>query len=428
MAHGHTHAPDDFPRASPEVRRRLAFAVTPFLVATLVGLAWLWPRGDTPTLGGPPADVYKGEVVALDPVECGDLPTAESFDCAEVGVRLNEGPDAGEVVTFQAAQGEGGRHFARGDDVLMSRSPDAPEEFAYNFFDFQRNRPLALLGVLFAIVVVTLSRWKGLYALAGLAMSLLVLIQFVLPAILSGRPPLAVAIVGAAAIMFVSLYLAHGLNARTTTAVIGTMVSLALTGLLALFFVDLVRFTGFGSEEALFLQVSAQQVNLRGLLLGGIIIGTLGVLDDVTVTQASAVWELHIANPAYSLRRLYRAAVRIGHDHIASTVNTLVLAYAGASLPLLILFVLSERPIGQLITTEVVAEEIVRTLVGSIGLVASVPITTALAALVVRAGHGESEPAVEEPPPPEPEPRERGWRRPKAEEEWRHALDEEEQP
>ncbi|HVM35100.1 MAG TPA: YibE/F family protein [Actinomycetota bacterium] len=428
MGHGHSHAPEDFPRAAPVVRRRLAAAVSPFVVATLIGLVWLWPGAETPALGGTPADIFKATVTDIEPTDCGDLPSAGAFDCADVMVRLDEGPDEGEVVSFQAAQGEGGRHYAAGDKVLMSRAPESPPEVAYNFFDYQRGNALLVLALLFAVVVVLLSRWKGLSALVGLAVSLIVLIRFVLPAILAGDPPIAVAIVGSAAIMFVSLYLAHGLNARTTTAVIGTMASLALTGALAYFFVDFARFTGFGSEEALFLQVSAQQVNLQGLLLGGIIIGTLGVLDDVTVTQASAVWELHVANPMYSVRRLYRAAVRIGHDHIASTVNTLVLAYAGASLPLLILFVLSERPLGQLVTTEVVAEEIVRTLVGSIGLVASVPITTALAAIVVRAGrdgapadgadhdhdHVEEERASARP----------GYRRPKAEEEWRRPLDE----
>jgi uncharacterized membrane protein len=140
-----------------------------------------------------------------------------------------------------------------------------------------------------------------------------------------------------------------------------------------------------GSEEAAFLEVSQQQVNLHGLLLASIIIGTLGVLDDVTVTQASAVWELHRANPECGPRNLYRAGIRIGRDHIASTVNTLVLAYAGASLPLLILFSVSNRSLGQVLNTESVAGEVVRTLVGSIGLVASVPITTGLAALVVTA-------------------------------------------
>jgi uncharacterized membrane protein len=237
-----------------------------------------------------------------------------------------------------------------------------------------------------------------------------VLILFVMPAILEGTNPLAVAIVGAAVIMFVNLYLAHGFNARTTTAILGTMASLAVTALLAFLFVEFGRFTGFGSEEALFLQLSADQINLQGLLLGGIIIGTLGVLDDVTITQASAVWELHVANPTYAFGDLYRSAIRIGRDHIASTVNTLVLAYAGASLPLLILFTVSQRRLDQVLNSEVVAEEIVRTLVGSIGLVASVPLTTALAAAVVAASGGAK---VPRPRRQERDPRsrhEREWR------------------
>ena len=217
----------------------------------------------------------------------------------------------------------------------MPGTPIAPKYF---FLDFDRRVPRVALAIVFSLVVIALSRWRGLAALAGLAISLLILIRFVLPAILEGSDPLWVAIVGGAMIMFLALYLAHGLDAATTTAVLGTLASLLLTGLLALFFVNISIFTGAGSEEAAFLQISQQQVNLQGLLLASIIIGTLGVLDDVTVTQASAVWELQMANPGYGIAELYRAAIRIGRDHIASTVNTLVLAYAGASLPLLILF------------------------------------------------------------------------------------------
>jgi uncharacterized membrane protein len=164
---------------------------------------------------------------------------------------------------------------------------------------------------------------------------------------------------------------------------LGTLLSLGLTAGLAFAFSKLSHFTGFASEEALSIQAAGARVNLTGLLLAGIVIGTLGILQDVTVTQASAVWELRLANPGYGIRGLYRSAMRIGRDHIASTVNTLVLAYAGAGLPLLILFNLSRAPLGHVLTTEIVAQEIVRTLVGSIGLVAAVPITTALSALVV---------------------------------------------
>jgi uncharacterized membrane protein len=390
-------------------------AVAPFLIATIAGLVWLWPSGRSQTIGSQSFVQHRGTVSEVAPKECtGGLPGGENFECATVTALLDEGPDEGEEISFDTAEARGVRKLREGDKILLGESPGAPPELRYYFADYQRDSPLLWLGLIFAGVVVALSRWRGLAALAGLALSLVVLLMFVIPAILEGASPLAVSIVGSAAIMFVALYLAHGLNARTTTAVLGTLISLGLTGLLALLFVAASRFTGLASEEATFLQVTAEQVNLEGLILGGIIIGTLGVLDDVTVTQASAVWELHIANPSYRVRDLYRSAVRIGRDHIASTVNTLVLAYAGASLPLLIVFSLSARPFGDLLTTEVVAEEIVRTLVGSIGLVASVPITTLLTAVVVsRDAPARSRPA------PRAHREEPDFRRPKAEEEWR---------
>ncbi|HYH52071.1 MAG TPA: YibE/F family protein [Acidimicrobiia bacterium] len=251
------------------------------------------------------------------------------------------------------------------------------------------------LGVFFAVAVVLLARWRGLMALAGLAISFAVLVRFMLPAILLGKNPVAVAVVGSAAIMFVALYLAHGINARTTTAVLGTVGALFVTGVLAWIFVTGTHLTGMASEESGLLAASLSGVSLKGLLLGGIVIGSLGVLDDVTVTQASAVWELHLANPAYGFSRLYAAGLRIGRDHIASTVNTLVMAYAGASLPLLVLFTLSSRRLGDVLTSEILAQELVRTLVGSIGLISAVPITTALAAFVAdRSIHREPVPAV----------------------------------
>jgi uncharacterized membrane protein len=384
--HDHTHDHVELPR---RVRRALLLAVVPFALATVVGLVLLWPT-DPPTgseVLGPPAELYDGTVTERVERPCLGDTDARCFD---VVVRLLEGPDRGEQVAVEVSEGTGVPRLDKGASVVLGRAPDAESTADYYFADYQRDRPLLLLGALFALAVVVLGRWRGLFALAALAVSLLVIVLFVLPAILDGRSPLAVAIVGAAAIMFVALYLTHGVNAQTTTAVLGTLVSLALTAVLASIFVGASRFTGLASEEANFLQAAAGQVNVRGLLLGGIVIGSLGVLDDVTVTQASAVWQLHRADPTQSARALYRAALRIGRDHIGSTVNTLVLAYAGASLPLLLLFTLSSQPVGAVVTGEVVAEEVVRTLVGSVGLVASVPVTTALAAAVVsRAGPGE---------------------------------------
>lgn len=374
----------------------LLVALTPFVLVTIVGLAVLWPRGESLELrqGGFNADEFEASVTTVSSTECPDVPGQEDFRCATVTVELAEGEDSGESFGFDYSSGPKTRLIQEGDEVIVGTVdtpteevvPGAPQPSKYFFLDFDRRVPLVALAIIFSIVVLALSRWRGLAALAGLTVSMLVLIWFVLPAILAGENPLLVAIVGGSAIMFLALYLAHGFNAATTTAVLGTLTSLLLTGLLALLFVNLSIFTGAGSEEAAFLQVNQSQVNLQGLLLASIVIGTLGVLDDVTVTQASAVWELQKANPEYGIKNLYRAAIRIGRDHIASTVNTLVLAYAGASLPLLIIFSVSNRPLGLVLNTETVAEEIVRTLVGSIGLVASVPITTGLAALVVSSG------------------------------------------
>jgi uncharacterized membrane protein len=273
--------------------------------------------------------------------------------------------------------------FAVGDAVVLSWSGGDPDDpGTYQVVDFQRGGSLWWLVGLFAFAVLALGRWRGLAALAALALSFVVLLMFVLPAILAGHDPLWVALIGACLIMFAVLYLTHGLSARTSTAVLGTLASLLLIGGLATAFTAVARLTGLDETTSALIGALGTGVDARGLLLAGVVIGALGVLDDVTVTQTSAVWELRRANPALGARGLYAAAMRIGRDHVSSAVNTLVLAYAGASLPLLLIFSVSGRGLGDVLTSEEVATEIVRTLVGSIGLVASVPITTLVAAVV----------------------------------------------
>jgi uncharacterized membrane protein len=409
---GHSHHTHGDIKVPVRTQRMLLAALLPFVVATVVGAVVLWPTGEGVSLerSGPMAKEFKASVKSVELQDCPDVPGQENFICSQVTVELAEGEDAGQTFTIDYSTGPRTRTVEEGDDVIVGSTgqpqegstPGVQEAPKYYLQDFDRRTPLLALGIVFALVVIGLSRWRGLAALAGLAVSLLVLVKFVLPAILEGSDPLSVALVGGAMIMFMALYLAHGFNPATTTAVLGTFASLLLTGVLALFFVNISIFTGAGSEEAAFLQISQQQVNLQGLLLASIVIGTLGVLDDVTVTQASAVWELQKANPAYRMSDLYGAAIRIGRDHIASTVNTLVLTYAAASLPLLILFSVSNRALDHVLNIETVAEEIVRTLVGSIGLVASVPITTGLAVLVVtsgkRSGRHSRPPAVVDDP------------------------------
>jgi uncharacterized membrane protein len=296
-------------------------------------------------------------------------------------VRVDEGPDTGATVQLSGGDNATGR-LAPGDGVVLAADPSADGvQDRYQLTDSQRGRSLTALALLFAVAVVALGRLRGLLALVGLALSSLVLVGWLVPALLSGRPPVLTATVGASAVMLSVLLLAHGPSVRTATAIVGTAASLLITLGLAVAFVELSSLTGLTSEEATFVQAVFGGLDVRGLLLAGIVVGAVGILDDVTVTQVSAVYEIRGANPAMPVRELYRAGLRVGRDHVASLVNTLLLAYAGASLPLLVIFTTSDQGLVGTLTNGVVAEEIVRTLVGSIGLVSAVPITTALAAL-----------------------------------------------
>ncbi len=264
--------------------------------------------------------------------------------------------------------------------------PDGGE--VYYITEPDRLGALIALLALFIVVIVAVSRWKGLRSLLGMAISFYVITQFILPLILAGRDPVLVSVIGAFGLLAITQYLIYGWSLKTHAAVAGILISLIITGGLASIFVDAARLSGFGAEEVSFLQVAAGSINPRGLLLAGILIGAIGVLDDLTISQASSVFELSRANRALGLRELYRRAMNIGQDHIASTVNTLVLAYVGASLPLLLLFAVYPQPFGQIVNREFVTEEVVRTLVGSLGLVSAVPITTLLACVLVGAPFG----------------------------------------
>ena len=396
---GHSH-PAHGVDLGATTRRWLVVVAVVLGVATVVGLVVLWPANDVRTSVQRLATTFFDAEVSR--VEVGPCPGVPSdFDsplqCAQIDVELQEGPDAGRVIAldvFDAVSAD----FSVGEVIVVEYDEAASEGFQYRFSDRQRSGVLLWLALLFAAAVVVLGRWRGLFALVGLGMSLAVLLVFTVPALVEGGDPLAVALVSASAISFLAIYLAHGPNAMSTVALLGTLGALALTATLATVFVGLAGLTGLASEESTFLQLGDVQLNLQGLVLAGMIIGALGALDDMTVTQASAVWELRAASEKYSGLDLYRAGVRIGRDHVASTVNTLVLAYAGASMPLLLFFALTQQSLGVVANGELVATEIVRTLVGSIGLVASVPLTTALAALVVgRAvtrGEDEAHPEV----------------------------------
>jgi len=271
--------------------------------------------------------------------------------------------------------------------VSVGVRPDTGEVRAF-FTDFVRSKSILILFIVFVFFSVLISGWKGVRSIISILFSLGVILFFILPQILAGRDPVLISIVGAFIFLSISQYLVYGWNLKTHSAVIGILISLLLTGFISAFFINLTRLTGFGDENAMFLvQVTSQNINMRGLLLAGMIIGALGVLDDLVISQASAIFELHAVNPELGLGGLYQRAMNIGRDHVAATVNTLVLAYAGASLPMLLLFSLSNQNPAMLINISFISEEIVRTLVGSIGLIASIPITTGLAAIVATKHH-----------------------------------------
>jgi uncharacterized membrane protein len=417
--HGHSHGPAA--PVSKHLRKVIAAILIPFTAAVVVGLAVLWPGGAPSherTGVGFDRQTQQATVTRVVAVSCksvnasGDTPTGDASTaegnsaqqqatgtCKKATVRVDTGKDKGRTFT-EIVQPDQSRQLHQSEKVVVAYEPSAPKDLQYSVTDVDRKFPVALLAGIFALAVVVVGRLRGLMALVALAISFLVLTLFILPAILQGSNPLVVAVVGSSAIMLIALYICHGLSARTSVAVLGTLVSLLLIGVLGSEFIDWAALTGNTDDSTGLIHGLYPSIDMSGLLLAGVIIGSLGVLDDVTVTQTSAVWELHEANPSMGWRGLYRAGIRIGRDHIASVVNTLVLAYAGAALPLLLLFSIAQSSVATVAGSELVAEEIVRTLVGSIGLVASVPVTTALAALVVsadRPGHAAATPVVARP-------------------------------
>ncbi|MEU8205597.1 YibE/F family protein [Streptosporangium sp. NPDC049046] len=397
MGANHSHGPAA-PSSRGTVWATLA-VIVPLALATLIALIWMWPAKLTSS-GQQPAGLQRvtGTITAITLTPCpqeppadgqppGEQRPADPATCGDAKVELTSGPEAGHFVTSGLPSGPGSQRFAAGDDVILVHTPGGDGELdgelevpPYQISDHDRSSPLWLAGAAFAAAVIAFGRWRGVMALIGLAVTFVLLLLFVIPAILTGQQPLLVAIVGAAAIMLAVLYLTHGFTVPTSMAVVGTLVSLSLTGVLSYAAIGLAQLNGITDESSFYLDVS-YRINTEGLLLASIIIGSLGVLDDVTVTQAATVTELAHANPGYTFAQLYRAAARVGRAHIASVINTIILAYAGASLPLLLLVSVGDQPIGEVVTNPVIATEIVRSVVGTLGLIAAVPITTALAAL-----------------------------------------------
>jgi uncharacterized membrane protein len=370
----------------------MLLVLVPVGLATVVGLLVLWPGGrpshaqQVATTYVPPGTTYpEAQVLAVATVPCAAGPMTPQNTCGRALVSVLAGPGTGERQRIELAPDVVASGVRVGDRLVLSREGKADGGPNYQFYDFSRGMPIVVLAIAFAIVVGLVARWRGLRALLGLGCAFAVLLWFVLPALLADESPTLVSLVGSAAIMFVVLYLAHGFSARTTTALLGTLFGLALIAVLGSVAVSAARLAGLTSEQTTFLSTYDPTLKFSGLVLAGVVVAGLGVLNDVTITQASAVWELDEASPDMTWRQLFDRGMAIGRDHIASTVYTIVFAYAGASLPSLLLFELYPRPFWTVLTGSVVAEEVIRILVGGIALVLAVPVTTAIGALVAKA-------------------------------------------
>lgn len=363
----------------------------PALAATVLAAWQLWPTGSRPKL----PTAQHGQTFHVVTITDGHADT--SGPDPRMQAKLTDGTPIWLMVPPEYVP-----EVHHGAKVLVVQVPDvAPGTSPYSFVDFERGPPLAVLAVGFVVLVVLVARWRGLAALLGLGVGIGVVAAFTLPALLTGRSAVGVGLVSASAIMFVVLFLAHGFTLRTCTALVGTLAGLLATAGIAAWASGAAELTGLSGEYGLDLHSYAPHVQVRQVLLCGMILAGLGVLNDVTITQASAVWELHASAPTSTRRQLFTAGMRIGRDHIASTVYTIAFAYVGASLPLVLLVSMSDRALLSALGSGELAEEVARTLVGSIGLVLAIPLTTLLAALVVASPATPGHPAEDRTPQPE---------------------------
>lgn len=391
MGHGHSHTAHDQPEPKLAKMPRLALAavLVATAVATLVGLVWLWP--DTSVLQGlnnpyqPPPGVsyHDARVEAIVPTCSQDYGKGSAGACVTAEIVPSGGTFAGQRVPLELLGPSARSGIRAGDSIRVMELPASsgvPASLAFS--GVNRHAMLAVLLMVFVLSVLVVARWKGLFAIIGLVFSGVVLLKFMLPALLVGESGLAVALVGSTAIMFVVLYVAHGISWRTSAAFAGTLLGLLATAGLGALAVEAARLSGI-DENAMFVSQIVGNLNFRELATCALVIAGLGVLNDVTITQSSAVWEIRAAAPTLSRRAVFASGMRIGRDHIASTIYTIVFAYAGAALTLLLLVQFYNRPLLELVTTEQFGAEIVRTLASAIGLVLSVPLTTGIAALTL---------------------------------------------
>jgi uncharacterized membrane protein len=365
--------------------RVLIGAAALLLLITVAGLAALWP-GERAKHG--PSQAFGGAALGAAVTRAVDVRCPGPVDqrCRAIDVRLDEGADRGRTSRITLGPVESVPAVEAGDSVRVRPTgapPGTRSAERYGFVDVDRRSSMLWLGLVFVAIIVLFARWRGVLSLAGFALSLLLVTKFLVPAILEGSSPLLVALVGSLAVMFVTLGLTYGVAPASLAAALGIAASLGLAAVLAHVWVGLAHLDGRGSELSTVLSQQNASLSLQGVVLAGMVIGALGVLADTGVTQASAVMALRRANPALGAAAVYREAFGVGRDHLTATIHTLVLAYVGASLPLILILSSANVATGDALNAQALAEPIVATLVGSIALLASVPLTTGLAALLV---------------------------------------------
>ena len=398
-SHSHSHSPSGPAPLGPTAAKIVVGLLVVIGLASIVGAALLWPsqqKGDIPlpfqNAAGGAVTTEAGRVLSTGIADCGSpsagavLTSAPTMapsgggECIQSLIGIDSGPNTGAKTLLEFSGGPGQPQLAPDDDVRLSRQVDQNGVTTYAFYDFERSWALVALAAVFAIVVVAVARWRGLRAMIGIVVAFLVLVVFLLPALRDGAPTIPVSLVASAAILYAVIYLAHGVSLRTSAALLGTLASLLLAAGLSWAAIELAHLTGLSEDQNNEVAAYLGNVSITGLLLAGFIIGSLGVLNDVTVTQASTAFEL--AEHGASRTAVFLGAMRVGRDHIASTVYTLVLAYAGSALPLLLLFSVANRSLGDVLTSESVAIEVARSAVGGIALALSVPLTTGIAAIL----------------------------------------------
>jgi uncharacterized membrane protein len=405
VAHSHSHSHSSSVAPLGPLAARIVIAALSLIgLATIVGAVLLWPSGSKVEVplpfqnaAGGAVSTEGGHVVSSTLGDCGSpsvgqvltappaAGVAGNGTCIGSLVAIDSGPNAGASTLVEFSRGPGQPNLLAGEHVRIFRQVDQQGATTYGFYDYERTWPLLWLAVAFAVVIVAVARWRGLRALIGIVIAFAVLVVFMLPALRDGAPAIPVSLVAASAILFAVIYLAHGVSLRTSAALLGTITAMLLAAFLSWAAIELTHLTGLSQEQNNEVAAYLGHVSIKGLLLAGFIIGSLGVLNDVTITQASAVFELaHLSHE--SRRQIFLRGMRVGSDHIASTVYTLVLAYAGSSLPLLLLFSVANRPLSDVLTSEVVAIEIARSAVGGIALALAVPLTTAVAAALATPG------------------------------------------